>query len=108
MNLIFEGIQQMRELGAKFRTRYVQEHHLLDPALNTSQLYIRSTGSKRTVESAQHVLEGMFADSARKSEEEITINVLDRNDENMYPRSGCKRLGELKKNIKKSEEYQKF
>lgn len=50
----------MREVGKKFKQKYIDEFKLLKNDLEPSQLYIRSSYSTRTIETAQNVLEGMY------------------------------------------------
>ncbi len=50
----------MINLGRSLRRKYIEEHKLLDPTYNPSELFVRSTESRRTIESAQSFFVGMF------------------------------------------------
>ncbi len=157
----------MINLGRSLRRKYIEEHKLLDPTYNPSELFVRSTESRRTIESAQSFFVGMFPNlkvistkvslpsllargtiSPFKSyvrhqrttyqeryqyrctsrtitklstiiytfsyyyysiqddlSKQITIYTKERNRENMYPRSSCQRLNELRDEVKQSREW---
>merc|ERR1712137_157877 len=99
------GRKQMIKVGENFRDLYVQSGFLPE-VLDTSTVYIRSTDTHRTLETAQCILQGMYPPSHRDSQEPLVIHCKSPGSENMYGRSGCARLVHLKQQLKSSETYQ--
>lgn len=113
------GRRQTRAVGRYLRSLYVSEteedddnreaasgsevpagaHTLLPHSLDAELLYIRSTECKRTIETAQCILAGMYPQHLGhgRRREPVTIHMQDYRIENMYGRSSCKRLQLLKK-----------
>ncbi len=58
--LTANGIQQECQLGAKLRTIYINECHLLPSNYVSGTIYVRSTDSDRTLMSAESVLMGLY------------------------------------------------
>jgi hypothetical protein len=116
--LFWKGEQQMRELGELFRATYIDKHHLVDPIFNPRQVYIRSSASQRTIESALGVMYGMFGPQFIPKDAQFAVHMKSRSQgtlrrpskrshspENMYARSSCKRLWYLRQLIKQSSEW---
>ena len=53
-------MQQLYDLGAALRQKYVLEENLLPPTYSASTLYVRSTDYDRTLMSAQSLLLGLY------------------------------------------------
>ncbi|GJD07064.1 Lysophosphatidic acid phosphatase type 6 [Galdieria sulphuraria] len=90
------GVQQMVTVGGLFRKRYFEEFHLLDKQDWKNQIYVRSTFMKRAVQSAQAFLQGLLCECELQEGERVSIHVLDKKDENLFPNSyQCPRIKEL-------------
>ncbi|PRP77598.1 hypothetical protein PROFUN_00459 [Planoprotostelium fungivorum] len=99
------GHLQMIRLGEKYAQRYAtydNQFRLLDPEYDPSEVYLRSTPSKRTMESVQSVMFGMYG---KANHPNFTVHVKDKKDENMYPDKSCTSLFALRDEIKKSTEF---
>lgn len=59
---------------------------------------LRSTNTSRTVNTAYYIIRGLYPE--RKREENVTVSIRNPALEDMYPRSGCTRLDEVKSEIK--------
>lgn len=57
-----EGMKQANELGKFLRARYVGK--FLSPQFKRNELFVRSSGEDRAIESAQSVMAGMFPPTA--------------------------------------------
>eukprot|EP01117_Protostelium_nocturnum_P017587 TRINITY_DN7182_c0_g2_i1.p1 TRINITY_DN7182_c0_g2~~TRINITY_DN7182_c0_g2_i1.p1 ORF type:complete len:334 (-),score=74.05 TRINITY_DN7182_c0_g2_i1:8-1009(-) len=100
--------------GMSYRERYINHDvsgkSFLNPAFDPEEVYIRSTQSRRTIESAQSVMFGMFSDSPnfKKGDErssKIVIHTREKSEENMYPRKNSPELKKLRQDIKSSKEF---
>lgn len=58
--LTVKGIQQELALGKELRNIYVNQTHLLPDKYAPETMYIRSTDTKRTIESANSILSGLY------------------------------------------------
>eukprot|EP01116_Phalansterium_solitarium_P004379 TRINITY_DN15380_c0_g1_i1.p2 TRINITY_DN15380_c0_g1~~TRINITY_DN15380_c0_g1_i1.p2 ORF type:complete len:181 (+),score=44.29 TRINITY_DN15380_c0_g1_i1:85-627(+) len=58
------GIRQMRDVGGRLRSRYVEEHSLLRSNFDADQIFVRATPYNRTFESAYHLLSALFPSEA--------------------------------------------
>jgi len=104
-------------VGETLRARYVQEKEgavtatqYLPHVMRPSDIYLRSTDIKRTLETAQCIMDQLYPSSQRPSGEAgiLTIHSRDRRHENMYGRSSCAALSVLKKAAKSSPAYAEF
>lgn len=105
--LTAKGLKDIKKTGEYLRQRYVDDYKLLPSKLDLNSLWIRSTDSKRTIETAYTILSGLYPINTRsegrkysllqaKSSkvlkltisflEILTVNIFDRASENMYPR----------------------
>jgi acid phosphatase len=86
------GHDQMRAVGIKLRERYVPQ--LLD--LNHRwryQIRASSTSSRRTAETTYQVVQGLVHGSTdTQNDVVVDVNVVEPNEETMYPRGTCARL----------------
>ncbi|XP_057707799.1 lysophosphatidic acid phosphatase type 6 [Corythoichthys intestinalis] len=84
------GMQQLYELGERFRRKYVQECPFLTDTFCTDEVYVRSTNIVRTIESARCLLAGLFQ---QKQKETVPIITTDAESEILYPNyHGCRLL----------------
>ena len=70
------GKHQLYELGKWLRTRYGNDS-LLDDQHKDNQIFIRSSRVKRTIESADNMLKGLYHNKT----ENITIHTMSENDD---------------------------
>eukprot|EP01094_Clydonella_sp_ATCC50884_P009054 TRINITY_DN1858_c1_g1_i1.p1 TRINITY_DN1858_c1_g1~~TRINITY_DN1858_c1_g1_i1.p1 ORF type:complete len:461 (+),score=139.23 TRINITY_DN1858_c1_g1_i1:174-1385(+) len=108
--LTMAGMVQMLEVGHMLRRLYVERIPLLPRDLSPRLLYVRSSDSSRTVQSAQCVLEGMYHHTRERPDAPlhaaaITIHTMDRYLEHMYGRSDCPALRQLKAEARKHKQY---
>ncbi|MCP4181213.1 MAG: histidine phosphatase family protein [bacterium] len=54
------GMNQENKLGAKLRTRYVDDFELLPIKYKNNEMYVRSTDFNRTIQSAESLLNGLY------------------------------------------------
>ncbi|GET03926.1 phosphoglycerate mutase-like protein [Rhizophagus clarus] len=101
------GRKSMSELGAHFRTLYVDKLKFLDEKLsNDKLLFLRSTDHARTFESLQQlVIGGLYPSKFRSNSYVLNIHTRDLNKETLHQNSKCKRLMKL---IKQFEEASKL
>jgi lysosomal acid phosphatase len=78
-----KGINQERHLGEKLRIQYVDQYHLLPKIYDSSSIYVRSTDSARTIKSAHSLLLGLYPQSTRVNNKEITVHIFQRNEDNL-------------------------
>lgn len=125
----------MTQLGSEFAQKYIHQLGFLDSQFKPENFFIRSTDYRRTIETAQCVIMGMYPsvslsqfrqekgndESAQpslpnpfyfliSSDDKIIIHILHRKLENMYPRSNhlvCPRLHILHQQIQQSDEWKK-
>ncbi|KAJ3121767.1 hypothetical protein HK100_012237 [Physocladia obscura] len=92
--------------GSNLRQKYAGSHGLIPPILtphfNAHNLYVRSTGYLRTIESVQYLLAGLFPFHTRYlgPSGDVTIHI--KADENMYIDLTCKKLIHLIEPFKKA------
>uniref|UniRef100_UPI00358E853A lysophosphatidic acid phosphatase type 6 isoform X2 n=1 Tax=Myxine glutinosa TaxID=7769 RepID=UPI00358E853A len=87
------GMEQAYHLGLHLRDLYIHQRPLLSPSFKSQEIYIRSTDTKRTIESARCVLAGLFL---QKQEEPAKIVVARLEEEVLFPNYiCCARLKEL-------------
>lgn len=98
------GLNQMESLGKTLRKMYINQSRFLDQQANPKQLFIRSTHSRRTMESAQSAFYGMYPDLAT-SNVILPIFMHPREEENMYARSSCTNVHTLRSFIKSHPEW---
>jgi len=101
-----EGTRQMMEVGRMYRERYVNQLGFLPSDIAPGVMYVRSTDVPRTILSAQSIMTGLYP-SPSPSSPPLVIHSIYENDENMYPRGGCKQLKKyqhLSKEVTESEE----
>eukprot|EP01090_Pellita_catalonica_P022253 TRINITY_DN8581_c0_g1_i1.p1 TRINITY_DN8581_c0_g1~~TRINITY_DN8581_c0_g1_i1.p1 ORF type:complete len:393 (-),score=60.72 TRINITY_DN8581_c0_g1_i1:747-1856(-) len=96
------GVRQMAMLGQRLRELYIKALPFLSDECNTDEIYVRSTHTDRTIESAQSVIWGLYPIQKRKHGETIVINLREQRTENMYPRSKCARYAQIYRSIKNS------
>ena len=75
----------MSKAGSNLRSLYVDRLHFLPPkldAITKHDVSVRSTDYARTIESAQHLLDGLYPQEARETDGlEVIVRPLE--DENM-------------------------
>jgi hypothetical protein len=107
-------LQQMRAVGHKLRERYVESEDtkLFSTSDTPSEILhdvsIRSTDSRRTVETVYELILGLT--NAKKPEElkkPIEIHVLDASEETMYPRTACEQMKQHFRDSKHNPEFVK-
>jgi len=98
--LTVKGEEQMREFGELLRRRYIDDFHFLPDSLKVEDVAIRSTNTSRTVLTARAVMEGLYPFEKREENKNIVVHIREAAKENMYPRSGCPRLNEVKADLK--------
>ncbi|XP_061415781.1 lysophosphatidic acid phosphatase type 6-like [Lethenteron reissneri] len=87
------GMQQLYELGVHLRETYINGCALVSHTYTPSQVYVRSTNTARTIESARCLLAGLFQQSQL---EPARIHVSHSLAEILYPNMhGCPRLGAI-------------
>ncbi|EAY17030.1 Histidine acid phosphatase family protein [Trichomonas vaginalis G3] len=64
-SLIIEGMQQLKELGAYFRSYYVDKLKFIQPNFDPFEIFIRSSRSPRCQTSLRSFLQGLFPESPR-------------------------------------------
>lgn len=103
------GLEQLRRIGELLRERYVDELRVLPPVFDARTVFVRSTDTNRTIESAQSLLWGLYPPSTRPHGREgvMDVNIVEGAAENMYPRSACARLNQLKKDARATPDYLK-
>jgi len=98
------GNAQMHAFGAALRQHYIHRLHFLSDVFRASagELFVRSTDSKRTIESAHCVLSGLYPVGKREDGADglVQINTVERGLEYMYGRGGCDRLMQLRGDFK--------
>lgn len=114
--LTTKGVDQMRDTGRALRAWLVERVGIdilpptLEEAVATNAVKIRSTSTRRTVQSAQAMIQGLYGvrdvdatpgECAPASSPALRIEVRDRMDESMFPNPGmsCKRQIELMKSL---------
>lgn len=113
--LTTKGRLQMENVGKELRNRYIKDEESPKPTqylpkfLNLTDIFVRSTDSKRTLETAQCLMNSIYPPENRDHglKGVITIHTKDKSSENMYARSGCPALPVLKKAVYESEQYKK-
>ncbi|KAI9326799.1 histidine phosphatase superfamily [Obelidium mucronatum] len=99
-----KGKQTLLTLGNSIREKYTDSLHflpsILTPHFTTHNLYVRSTGYIRTIESVQYLLGGLFPFQTRELGQQVTIHV--KADENMYIDFKCKKLMDLVEPFKRA------
>ncbi len=63
------GERQLYLLGHSFREYFVEKEHLMGKTYNSSELYVRSTATTRTMMSGQSLLLGMYPDMLERLNE---------------------------------------
>jgi hypothetical protein len=103
-----KGIEQIFQLGKKFRSIYVDKENFLSANFSPDEIYVRATDTRRTVHSAELFMSGLYTNLNVSSHIQniLAINVLENSNENMYPRGNCQRINQIRENQKKSDEYQ--
>ncbi|KAM6934228.1 lysophosphatidic acid phosphatase type 6 [Xenentodon cancila] len=87
------GMEQLYELGKRFRRRYIEESSFLSSTFNPDEVYVRSTNIVRTIESARCLVAGLFQ---QKQKEIVPILTTEAESEILYPNyHGCKLLKAL-------------
>ena len=112
--LTTKGVDQMRDTGRALRAWLVERVGIdilpptLEEAVATNAVKIRSTSTRRTVQSAQAMIQGLYGvrnatppGSGVAPSSALRIEVRDRMDESMFPNPGmsCKRQIELMKSL---------
>ncbi|KAH3756499.1 histidine acid phosphatase family protein [Pelomyxa schiedti] len=101
------GVEEMINVGKYLRDSYVTQHHLLPEDYDPAFIFMRSTTVDRTIQSAKAIMRGLYPSEHRSSQHKaIPIYSLNQNAENMWPRSACRRLMEMKQKLKKTHGYQ--
>ncbi|KAJ3283041.1 hypothetical protein HK104_010578 [Borealophlyctis nickersoniae] len=107
-----KGKETMRTWGENLRKLYVDRLHFLDPKLDPTtvrNVFIRSTDYARTIESVQHLVDGLYPPQLRASPEELNleINIKPLESENMHPGMGCTALNAASKYFRRAVQAQK-
>lgn len=58
--LTAHGAKQMEAVGREIRKKYVEQFPLLPPTFDPSKMFIRSTYTKRTIETAYQIIQGLY------------------------------------------------
>ncbi|KAJ6241094.1 lysophosphatidic acid phosphatase type 6 [Anaeramoeba flamelloides] len=107
--LTMKGFEQHKSLGSNLRTKLILETNFLQDKLDQSETYVRSTDIRRTLLSAQGLLEGLYPTTTPQQSDDIdvvTIHTIDDQTDNMYPNSDvCPRISQLEEEIKNSDGY---
>jgi hypothetical protein len=87
------GAEELRTLGSHLRRRYVERLGFLPPDLNarTAGVYARATNIRRTQQSAQNLLLGLWPQGS------MPVEIRYKTEETMYPNPdrSCKRQEEI-------------
>ncbi|KAF6037657.1 ACP6 [Bugula neritina] len=84
------GMTHCYNLGLDLRRRYIHKHKLLQNEFNAEDVYLRSTFIKRTLESLQGVVAGMFsAEHLRGLNTKPKFHIEYYTEESIYPNIGC-------------------
>ncbi|KAJ3348951.1 hypothetical protein HDU83_000935 [Entophlyctis luteolus] len=101
-----KGKITMMNFGSRLREKYVDAlkflPEILTPSFNKTNMYIRSTGYVRTVESVQYLLAGLFPFHTRQLGQSADIAIHIKGDENMYIDFTCGKLHQLVEPFKKA------
>eukprot|EP01135_Chromosphaera_perkinsii_P004997 Nk52_evm6s309 gene=Nk52_evmTU6s309 len=102
------GKLQLVELGKRLRRVYVDELKFLDEIYLKNEVRVRSTDVERAVSSCEHLMLGLYGTKYRPWNRDgiVDIFILPARSENMYPRGNCKRLVQLKRMMRKGQEFQ--
>lgn len=105
--LTTKGVDQMRDTGAALREWLVEREGVsvlpptLEEAVASGAVRIRSTSTRRTVQSAQAMMQGLYGVRDPTSSNGLRVEVRDRMHESMFPNPGmsCRRQIELMKSL---------
>ncbi|KAJ6242006.1 lysophosphatidic acid phosphatase type 6 [Anaeramoeba flamelloides] len=106
--LTTKGFEQHQSVGSNLRSKLILETNFLNDKLDQSETYVRSTDIRRTLLSAQGLLEGMYPTTTQQNDniDVVTIHTIDDKTENMYPNSDyCPKIAQLKKEIENSDGF---
>lgn len=81
------GANELRTLGKHLRKRYVSNLKFLPSTFEREKVYARATNIRRTQQSAQNLLLGLYPEGS------LPIEVRATNDETLYPNAdrSCRR-----------------
>ncbi|KAJ1965092.1 hypothetical protein GGI12_001008 [Dipsacomyces acuminosporus] len=104
------GKAQHRYLGSQLRQIYVDDLKFLPSKLkNADSVYLRSTYSWRTKNSAESLLGGLWPNRGHGAADAITLHSYPQSIETMFDNSdACPKIKDLSKKIIKSDQYKKF
>ncbi|KAJ3052170.1 hypothetical protein HK097_006764 [Rhizophlyctis rosea] len=94
----------MKHSGTNLRSLYVDRLHFLSPKLDDSSkndVSVRSTDYARTIESVQHLLDGLYPREVRQTEG-LEVRVRPLEDENMHPDPSCASLNAATKQFRQT------
>lgn len=74
--LTSHGLKQMEEIGAQIRQKYVETTPLLPPTFDPNKIYIRSTNTKRTIETAYQIIQGLYPLSKYRSSDGMYASLI--------------------------------
>ena len=91
-----KGVLQLQDLGRYLRSRYVNEFCYLSPIYKASydqscKLFVKSTNYKRTIFSADSLLNGLYDDKQRFNGDRIPIHIDQENEYFLYTNPKCKK-----------------
>ncbi|KAL1925089.1 uncharacterized protein VTP21DRAFT_4743 [Calcarisporiella thermophila] len=90
------GRSSMTKLGTRLREIYVDKLKFLDTSLDGPEtLFIRSTDFVRTLESVQHLADGLYPAGTRPKDFVLEVYTRNAFDENLYINRNCARLKDL-------------
>lgn len=102
--LTAHGAKQMESVGREIRQKYIESIPLLPPTYDPNKLFIRSTNTKRTIETAYQIIRGLYPQpNYRNPDDFIVVHVRERPQETMYPRSACRRIKEIQLMLSQNE-----
>jgi hypothetical protein len=110
--LTTQGVAQLTDTGRAMRRWLVDDLALLPSdaatAVNEGRVKVRSTGTKRTVQSAQSLISGLYPELVRGGDASATpipVEVRERERESMFPNPAmrCARLLELMRKLDKDD-----
>ncbi|KAJ1921728.1 hypothetical protein H4219_000461 [Mycoemilia scoparia] len=104
-----KGKEMHRDLGSRLRNIYVDELNFLPKDFTVNSIYLRSTSTWRTKQSAQSLLGGLYPEGHWPSHSYIQLHTLPDLEENMKPnRKSCLYVNGLRSEIEKEKTWTDF
>ncbi|CAF0877062.1 unnamed protein product [Brachionus calyciflorus] len=101
------GEEQMFNLGSRLKEKYIKEMNFFNEKYDPSEIYVRSTHLRRTINSAKSVLAGLYQKRpSLKLKTPFLINVNDLETDYLYPNlQECPLIQEKRELIKQSFDF---